>query len=60
MDRPQTTSGRPGEAAPGGAGAQFDWKRFWVRSLIAVFIFNILAGLVTWYFIFPRLHPGGG
>jgi|GEM_PF-2766524 len=38
--------------------AGFNWFRFWVRVAIAVLVFNILAAIVTWYFIFPRLHPG--
>lgn len=35
----------------------FNWKRFWIQSLILIAIFNIAAGLITWYFILPRLHP---
>ncbi|HYA65282.1 MAG TPA: hypothetical protein VEE84_01240 [Burkholderiaceae bacterium] len=35
-----------------------NWFRFWMQMLVAMLIFNIIAGLVTWYFIFPRLHPG--
>jgi hypothetical protein len=29
----------------------FDWKRFLIRSAIAIAIFNVIAGIVTWYFI---------
>jgi hypothetical protein len=39
------------------ARREFDWLRFWIRTAIAVVAFNIVAGLVTWYLIFPRLHP---
>ena len=35
-----------------------NWFRFWMQMLVAVLVFNILAGLVTWFFIFPKLHPG--
>ncbi|MGO8856707.1 MAG: hypothetical protein ACLPTF_15025 [Steroidobacteraceae bacterium] len=31
----------------------FDWKRFLIRSAIAIAIFNVIAGIVTWYFILP-------
>jgi len=24
---------------------------------IAAFVFNVLAGIVTWYYILPKLHP---
>jgi hypothetical protein len=48
---PQPRRGSP--PAPGG----FDWMRFWVRSLMAVLLFNAVAAFVTWYWIFPRLHP---
>ncbi len=34
-----------------------NWFRFWMQMLAAMIIFNIVAGLVTWYYIFPRLHP---
>ena len=40
--------------------SSFPWKRFWIQSLIAMLIFNVFAGLVTWYFIFPRLFPSAG
>ena len=54
----ETASGpSPSEAGARPAAPSFDWKRFWIRSLIAIAIFNIVAGLLTWYFIFPRLHP---
>jgi hypothetical protein len=35
-----------------------NWSRFWMQMLIAVLVFNLIAGLVTWFFIFPKLHPG--
>jgi hypothetical protein len=38
----------------------FPWKRFLIQSLIAMAVFNVIAGLVTWYFIFPRLFPAAG
>jgi len=25
--------------------------------LVAMVVFNVIAGLVTWFFIFPHLHP---
>jgi hypothetical protein len=34
-----------------------NWFRFWIQILIAMMVFNVIAGLVTWYFIFPHLHP---
>ena len=34
-----------------------NWFRFWMQMLIAMLVFNLIAGFVTWYFIFPRLHP---
>jgi len=37
--------------------AAFNWFRFWVRALVAMLVFNVVAGLVTWFFIFPHLHP---
>jgi len=35
-----------------------NWFRFWMQMLVAVLIFNVIAGLVTWFIIFPKLHPG--
>jgi len=35
-----------------------NWFRFWMQMLVAMLVFNIIAGLVTWFFVFPRLHPG--
>ncbi len=46
------------KTAGAGSGKGFNWFRFWVRSAIALLVFNIIAALLTWYFIFPRLHPG--
>ncbi|HXW65248.1 MAG TPA: hypothetical protein VEK74_09205 [Burkholderiaceae bacterium] len=44
----------------GAAGQRkgINWFRFWMQMLVAVLVFNIIAGLVTWFFIFPKLHPG--
>lgn len=36
----------------------FDWRRFWIRALLAALAFNVLALLLTVYVIFPWLHPG--
>lgn len=36
--------------------APFNWKKFWIEVGVYVLIFNIVAGLITWYFIFPKLH----
>jgi len=33
----------------------FNWAGFLIESAIAIAIFNIVAGIVTWYFILPRL-----
>jgi hypothetical protein len=33
----------------------FDWAGFLIESAIAIVVFNIIAGIVTWYFILPRL-----
>ena len=35
---------------------QFNWVKFWIEMGIYALIFNIIAGLVTWYYIFPKLH----
>ncbi len=32
-----------------------DWFRFWRDMVIAALGFNVVAGLVTWYYIFPVL-----
>jgi heme/copper-type cytochrome/quinol oxidase subunit 2 len=34
-----------------------NWFRFWMQMLVAMLVFNLIAGLVTWFFIFPHLHP---
>jgi len=34
------------------------WYRFWKRMLLSALVFNVVAGLVTWFFLFPRLFPG--
>jgi len=38
-------------AAPRRQG--FDWKGFWIKSAIAIALFNVVAALVTCYFILP-------
>jgi len=43
----------PGRRPP----AKFDWKRFWIRSAIAVLLFNGLAVLAARFWILPMLHP---
>lgn len=35
----------------------FDWKRYWIRAALWALAFNIVAVLVTWLWILPRLHP---
>lgn len=47
----------PDRAAPAHSAGGFDWKRFIVRSLVLIALFNVAAFLVTWYYILPRLHP---
>lgn len=44
--------------APQRRVSAINWHRFWIQMAIAAVVFNIVAGIVTWYFIFPRLHPG--
>ncbi len=51
--RPTSTPGRASKRS----SAKVNWYRFWVQMAIAALAFNILAGLVTWYFIFPKLFP---
>jgi hypothetical protein len=34
------------------------WYRFWKRMLWSALAFNVVAGLVTWFVLFPRLFPG--
>ncbi len=49
------------EARPQGSNSaqagkrKFNWARFLIESAIAIAVFNIIAGIVTWYFILPRL-----
>jgi hypothetical protein len=40
-------------AAPREQG--FNWKGFLIRSAIAIALFNVIAGLVTCYFVLPGL-----
>ena len=46
-----------GNAAQRQTRTGVNWFRFWIQMLVAMMVFNIIAGLVTWYFIFPHLHP---
>ena len=47
------TDGRTnGRKNPG----EFNWVKFWIEMGIYALIFNIVAGLITWYYIFPKLH----
>jgi hypothetical protein len=32
-----------------------NWLRFWIEVLIAMVVFNVIAALVTWLFILPKL-----
>jgi len=34
-----------------------NWFRFWMQMVLAAIAFNIVAGLVTWFFVFPHLFP---
>jgi hypothetical protein len=49
--------GQAQRAAPQSHPA-FDWTRFWIHSAVTVIVFNVMAGLITWYWILPRLFPG--
>jgi hypothetical protein len=33
----------------------FNWRSFLIESIIAIVIFDVIAAIVTWYFILPRL-----
>jgi hypothetical protein len=52
-----------GRTAPAAAATgslprrRINWFRFWVQMLVAVLVFNVCAGAITWFFIFPHLHP---
>jgi hypothetical protein len=48
---PDTTAVNAAQRRPG-----INWFRFWIQMLVAMMVFNVVAGLVTWYFIFPHLH----
>jgi len=50
-------SHRAAAAARPPARRTMNWFRFWVQMAVAMLVFNIIAGLVTWFFIFPHLHP---
>ncbi len=52
-DKQQTPAGASKSAPQDG----FNWFRFWVRVAVAALAFNVVAALVTWYFVFPKLHP---
>jgi len=32
-----------------------NWKSCLIESIIAIVLFDVIAGIVTWYFILPRL-----
>jgi hypothetical protein len=69
MDTPVQEPNEPQDArTPGAAGAPaaatppakkkgINWFRFWMQMLAVMIVFNIVAGLITWYYIFPILHP---
>jgi hypothetical protein len=40
-------------AAPHHKG--FNWKDFLIKSAITIALFNVIAGLVTCYFVLPSL-----
>lgn len=54
IDSPGVAQAAPGSRPNTGA---FDWRRFWIRSLLAALAFNVVAALVTWFWIFPHLFP---
>jgi len=33
----------------------FNWKSCLLESIIAIVLFDVIAWIVTWYFILPRL-----
>jgi hypothetical protein len=41
-------------AAPTNKGS--NWKELLIKSAIAIAVFNVIAALVTWYFILPGLN----
>jgi len=41
-------------AAPARQG--LNWKGLLIKSAIAIALFNVLAGLVTCYFVMPKLQ----
>lgn len=47
---------RPGSAVQPTGARQPNWSRFWIQMISAMVLFNIAAGLITWYFIFPHLR----
>ena len=42
---------------PARGKSDINWFRFWMRMLVAMIVFNVVAGLFTWYVLFPKLHP---
>ena len=40
-------------AAPANKG--FNWKDILIKWAIAIAVFNVIAALVTWYFVLPDL-----
>jgi hypothetical protein len=58
--KPDGAARRAGERGPPTGNPRrsgINWFRFCMQMLAAMVVFNIVAGLVTWYFIFPHLHP---
>ena len=55
---PAQASGAQMPARSAARKSGINWFRFWMQMLVALVFFNIVAGLVTWFFIFPKLHPG--
>jgi hypothetical protein len=42
-------------AAPGNQG--INWKAFLIKAAIGIGLFNLIAALVTWYFVLPKQRP---
>jgi len=54
---PATLPADPAAGHPPQRGKRVNWLRLWIQVGLAMLAFNIVAGFVTWYFLFPRLHP---
>lgn len=52
MNRPPDTSSAANPKRP---KPSFNWPKFLIESAIAIVIFNIIAGIVTYYYLIPRL-----